>query len=61
MRIWNHKNSHVEEFKCEKCKGICKGSKYIYMKNNIVIYNRNVSTEKNEQIKYMEIYVEKYL
>ena len=31
------------------------------MKNNKVIYNRNVSTEKNEQIKYMEIYVEKYL
>ena len=34
---------------------------YIYMKNNKVTYNRNVSKEKNEQIKYMEIYVEKYL
>ena len=31
------------------------------MKNNKVTYNRNVSKEKNEQIKYMEIYVEKYL
>ena len=34
---------------------------YIYMKNNKVTYKRNVSKEKNEQIKYMEIYVEKYL
>ena len=31
------------------------------MKNNKVTYNRIVSKEKNEQIKYMEIYVEKYL
>ena len=31
------------------------------MKNNKVTYKRNVSKEKNEQIKYMEIYVEKYL
>ena len=31
------------------------------MKNNKVTYNRNVSKEKNEQIKCMEIYVEKYL
>ena len=31
------------------------------MKNNKVTYNRNVSKEKNEQIKYMEIYLEKYL
>ena len=31
------------------------------MKNNKVTYKRNVFKEKNEQIKYMEIYVEKYL
>ena len=31
------------------------------MKNNKVTYNRNVSKERNEQIKCMEIYVEKYL
>ena len=26
-------NIHVEKYKCEKCKRVCKESKYIYKKN----------------------------
>ena len=42
MKIWKYKNTeiwkytiiHAEEYKCEKCKGVCKESKLnIYMKN----------------------------
>ena len=32
MRIWIYTNSDVEKCKCEKCKRMYKGSKYIYEK-----------------------------
>ena len=35
MQIWKYTNIHVEKYKCEKCKRVCKESKYIYIK----IYN----------------------
>ena len=31
-QIWKHTNIHVEKYKCEKCKKVCKESKYIYEK-----------------------------
>ena len=39
MKIWKDKNIqickyaniHVEKYKCEKCKRVCKESKYIYI------------------------------
>ena len=46
MKIWKYKNTeiwkyaiiHVEKYKCEKCKGVCKESKlniYIWKTINI--------------------------
>ena len=29
--IWKHTNTHVEKYKCEACKRVCKESKYIYI------------------------------
>ena len=28
--MYENKNIHVEKYKCEKCKRVCKESKYIY-------------------------------
>ena len=51
IQIWKYTNIHVEKCKCEKCKRICKQSKYIYMKNYKVTSNRNVNKETNKQNK----------
>ena len=60
---------HVEKYKCEKCKRVCKERKYIYIyiyiyKNYKVTPNRNVNKETNtpnkeiyKNSRYMEIYV----
>ena len=29
IQIWIYKNTHVEKYKCEICKRVCKGSIYI--------------------------------
>ena len=31
-QIWKYTNIHVEKYKCEKCKKVCKESKYAYEK-----------------------------
>ena len=58
---------HVEKYKCEKCKRVCKERKYIYIyiyKKYKVTPNRNVNKETNtpnkeiyKNSRYMEIYV----
>ena len=30
MQIWKYTNIHVEKYKCEKFKRVCKETKYIY-------------------------------
>ena len=35
MQIWKYTSIHVEKSECEKCKRVCKESKYIYEKSNI--------------------------
>ena len=30
--MWKYTNIHVEKYKCEKCKRVCKERKYIYKK-----------------------------
>ena len=32
VKIWRHTNIHVEKYKREKCKRVCKESKYMYKK-----------------------------
>ena len=32
IQIWKYTNIHVEKYKCEKCKRVCKETKYIYKK-----------------------------
>ena len=32
IHIWKYTNIHVEKYKYEKCKRVCKESKYIYKK-----------------------------
>ena len=39
---------HVEKYKCEKCKRVCKESKYICIKNHKVTPNRNVNKDTNK-------------
>ena len=29
LQIWKYTSIHVEKYKCEKCKRVCKESKYI--------------------------------
>ena len=29
VQIWKYTSIHVEKYKCEKCKRVCKESKYI--------------------------------
>ena len=31
MKIWKYTNIHVEKYKCEKCKRVCKEIIYIYI------------------------------
>ena len=42
IQIYKYTNIHVEKQKCEKCKRVCKESKYIHIKNYKVTSNRNV-------------------
>ena len=32
IQIWKYANIHVEKYKCEKCKRVCKESKCMYKK-----------------------------
>ena len=48
--ILKYKNIHVEKYKLEDCKRVCKESKYIYI-NYKVTSNRNFSKETNKRNK----------
>ena len=41
----------IYKYTCEKCKRVCKESKYIYMKNYKVTSNRKVNKGENKQNK----------
>ena len=47
IQLWEYTNILVEKYKCEKCKRVCKESKYIH-KNYKVTSNRNVNKETNK-------------
>ena len=54
MQIWKYTSIHVEKYECEKCKRVCKESKYIYMKK--VTFSRNVNKETDKiKKKYIRI------
>ena len=48
IQIWQYTNIHVEKYKYEKCKRVCKESKYKYIKNCKVTPNRNVKPNKEK-------------
>ena len=50
IQIWKYTNIHKEKYYCEKCKRVCKESKYIYKytKNYKVTFNRNVKPKKEK-------------
>ena len=41
MQIWKYTNAHVEKYRCEKCKRVCKESKYILMLDLQIWKNTN--------------------
>ena len=67
--MWKYKNIYVGKYKCEKCKRVCKESKYIYIYNYKVTSNRDIKPNKekiyksNKQIEmcikaYKKIYIQ---
>ena len=53
-----------KKYKCEKCKRVCKESKYIYTKNYKVVSNRNVKLNKEKiykSNKYIEMCIKIYI
>ena len=56
MQIGKYTNIHVEKYKCEKCKRVCKESKYIY----IYIKPSKEKIYKNNK-KYIKIYKNTYI
>ena len=38
MPVWKYPNIHVEKYKQEKCKRVCKESKFIYIYIYMLIY-----------------------
>ena len=32
IKTWKYTNVHAEKYQCEKCKGVCKESKYLHKK-----------------------------
>ena len=54
MQIWKYTSIHVEKYECEKCKRVCKESKYIYMKKVTFSGNVNKETDKIKK-KYIRI------
>ena len=48
IQIWKYTNIHAEKYKCEKCKRVCKESKYIYIKNHKLTSSRKVYNDTNK-------------
>ena len=54
MQIGKYTNIHVEKYKCEKCKRVCKESKYIY------IYIKPSKEKIYKNNKYIEMCIKIY-
>ena len=52
--IWKYTNVHGEKYKCEKCKRVCKESKYIYTNVNKEP-NKRDKEKINKNKKYIEM------